>query len=91
MPFIAFLWYLKAVRLSLRHLKKIDFDPDIIHCHVAGRNLWMANRFFARVPKILSEHWSGYVNGNFDKQLNELFVNINKLIQSKNPKMIWRC
>lgn len=65
---IAFLWYLKAVRLSLRHLKKIDFDPDIIHCHVAGRNLWMANRFFARVPKILSEHWSGYVNGNFDKQ-----------------------
>jgi very-short-patch-repair endonuclease len=30
-------------------------------------------------------------DGNFDKQLDKLFTHINELIQSKNPKMIWRC
>ena len=30
-------------------------------------------------------------DGNFDKQINKLFTHINELIQSKNPKMIWRC
>ena len=30
-------------------------------------------------------------DGNFDKQLDNLFTYINELIQSKNPKMIWRC
>lgn len=30
-------------------------------------------------------------DGNLDKQLNNLFAYINELINSKNPKMIWRC
>ena len=30
-------------------------------------------------------------DGNLDKQLHNLFAYINELINSKNPKMIWRC
>ncbi len=30
-------------------------------------------------------------DGNLNKQLDNLFTYINELIQSKNPKMIWRC
>ena len=30
-------------------------------------------------------------DGNLNKQLDNLFTYINELIQSKNPKMVWRC
>ena len=62
---INFFRYLRAAELAVNHLKKIGFYPDIVHCHVAGRNLWMANKYFPTVPKVISEHWSGYINGNF--------------------------
>ena len=66
--FINLFWYLKAAKLAAKELKEIGFEPDIVHCHVAGRNLWMAQKYYPNVPRLLSEHWSGYVNGNFEKQ-----------------------
>ena len=60
--------YLKAVKTSLKELKNVNFYPDIIHCHVAGRNLWLAQKYFKEVPIVLSEHWSGYLTGQFNKQ-----------------------
>ncbi len=60
--------YIKASRLAINELTKIGFFPDLIHCHVAGRNLWMAHKYFSNKPIVLSEHWSGYVNGNFERQ-----------------------
>tara|TARA_B110000438_G_scaffold294675_1_gene336450 strand:+ start:574 stop:1677 length:1104 start_codon:yes stop_codon:yes gene_type:complete len=65
---ITFLNYLKAVKTALRELKKVNFNPQIIHCHVAGRNLWLAQKYFKEVPIVLSEHWSGYLTGEFNNQ-----------------------
>jgi glycosyltransferase involved in cell wall biosynthesis len=60
-------WYLKACKLVHAHLNKKGFEPDLIHCHVAGRNLWFASKYFRKTPYLLSEHWSGYLNGHFDR------------------------
>ena len=49
------------------HLNKRGFEPDVIHCHVAGRNLWFASKYFRNTPRVLSEHWSGYLNGYFER------------------------
>ena len=60
-------WYIKACRLAIIQLKNDDFEPELIHCHVAGRNLWFASKYFGNKPYVISEHWSGYLNGHFDR------------------------
>ena len=60
--------FIKASKIAINELRKIGFAPDLVHCHVAGRNLWMAQKYFPNKPIVLSEHWSGYVNGNFERQ-----------------------
>lgn len=60
--------FIKASRIAIYELRKIGFVPDLVHCHVAGRNLWLAHKYFPNKPVVLSEHWSGYLNGNFERQ-----------------------
>jgi len=59
-------YYLKALQKGLTAVADAGFYPDIIHCHVAGKNLWVAEKYFKNIPVILSEHWSGYLDGRFD-------------------------
>ena len=66
--FITFLNYLKAAKIAVKELRDEKFYPEIIHCHVAGRNLWLAQKYFKDIPIVLSEHWSGYLTGEFNKQ-----------------------
>ncbi len=77
---VTFFFYLRAVQQSVSYLRD-KYSFDLIHCHVAGRNLWFARRFFKNIPIVLSEHWSGFVNGQFNKlsslQKNFLINNIN--------------
>ena len=40
-----FYWYLRACKLVHLHLNQKGFEPDVIHCHVAGRNLWFASKY----------------------------------------------
>ena len=67
LKWITFYWYLKACRLVYAHMNGRGFEPDLIHCHVAGRNLWFASKYYENTPYVLSEHWSGYLNGQFDR------------------------
>ncbi|MFL2571628.1 MAG: glycosyltransferase family 4 protein [Parvicellaceae bacterium] len=60
--------YYRAAKLAISKLNQLNFTPDIIHCHVGGRNLWLADKFFKDKPVVLSEHWSGYLTGEFNKQ-----------------------
>ena len=60
--------YIKASKIAINELRKTEFVPDLVHCHIAGRNLWMAHKYFPNKPIVLSEHWSGYLNGNFERQ-----------------------
>ena len=59
--------YVNALHLGLEELLKDKFSPDIIHTHVAGRNLWVAKKYFKETPLVHSEHWSGFLNGKFNK------------------------
>ena len=65
---INFFRFLKAAKIGVEGLKKKGFEPELVHCHVAGRNLWLAQKYYSNKPIVLSEHWSGYLNGNFESQ-----------------------
>lgn len=65
---INFFRFLKAAKIGVEELKKKGFEPELVHCHVAGRNLWLAQKYYSNKPIVLSEHWSGYLNGNFESQ-----------------------
>ena len=60
--------FLNAVTTGLSKLLDFNVKIDIVHCHVAGKNLWIAQKYFKQTPLVLSEHWSGFLNGNFEKQ-----------------------
>ena len=66
---LTFLYFLLASKKATTYIKR-EHKFDLIHCHVAGRNLWIAKTFFKTIPVVLSEHWSGFINGNFDKYSN---------------------
>ncbi len=62
--------YLKAFRKGLKKLVKTHGQPDIIHVHVLLRNGllgWYYARKF-KIPFIISEHWSGYITGAFERK-----------------------
>ena len=79
--FISLFNYLKAVKISINEFQKLNFIPQLVHCHVAGRNLWFAQKYFKDLPIIISEHWSGYISGEFKKQS---FLSRNYLIKKIN-------
>lgn len=63
---LTFFHFLRAANKAFHYLKN-NYDFELIHCHIAGKNLWFAKHYFKNIPVVLSEHWSGYVNGNFKK------------------------
>lgn len=60
--------FLNSVTTGLSKLLELNKKIDLVHCHVAGKNLWIAQKYFDNLPCLLSEHWSGYLNGNFELQ-----------------------
>lgn len=62
--------FLNSVTTGLSKLIELDQKIDLVHCHVAGKNLWIAQKYFNDLPCLLSEHWSGFLNGNFELQAN---------------------
>lgn len=58
--------YLNAVTQGLEAVIQLNKQIDLVHCHIADKNLWIAKKYFSHLPCILSEHWSGYLNQNFD-------------------------
>lgn len=49
-----------------QHFLTLEFKPDFIHCHVAEKSLKIANKFFSDTPTLLTEHWSGYLDGRYN-------------------------
>lgn len=60
--------FLNSVTIGLSKLIELNKKIDLTHCHVAGKNLWIAQKYFKETPCLLSEHWSGFLNGNFELQ-----------------------
>jgi glycosyltransferase involved in cell wall biosynthesis len=67
---MAYGWhYWRAYQKGMTTLKQFDFKPDILHLHVvygAGLYaLWL--KFWSGLPLFISEHWSGYEQGEYQK------------------------
>ncbi len=67
---IAYGWhYWRAYQKGMSILKQFDFKPNILHLHVvygAGLYaLWL--KFWTGLPLFISEHWSGYEQGEYQK------------------------
>jgi glycosyltransferase involved in cell wall biosynthesis len=62
--------YFVALTKGLKVAKQKFGKPDLIHAHVllrTGLIAWFYGIYF-NIPFIVSEHWSGFINGNFDKK-----------------------
>lgn len=52
--------------LVMQEFLKLNIMPDYIHCHVGEKSIAIAKKFFNQVPRYVTEHWSGFLNGTFD-------------------------
>ena len=53
-----------------QHFLTLNFKPDFVHCHVAEKSLKIAHKFFEDTPTLLTEHWSGYLDGRYEQLTN---------------------
>ncbi len=67
---IHFLRYLSGFQKGLYQLTKRNGQPDLMHVHVLLRTAllaWYCARKF-KISYIVSEHWSGFITGVFNKK-----------------------
>ncbi|MFZ6052860.1 glycosyltransferase [Halocola ammonii] len=60
-----------AARKARKRMDEELPNVDLIHCHMLARTAWLAQQLYPQLPFVVTEHWTGYVNGNFQK-LNPL-------------------
>lgn len=58
--------YLRVQTLVMQAYLKLNVMPDFIHCHVGEKSIALAKKFFDGVPRFVTEHWSGFLNGTFE-------------------------
>lgn len=49
-----------------QHFLTLNFKPDFVHCHVSEKSIKIAQKFFNGFPIMVTEHWSGFLNGKFE-------------------------
>jgi L-malate glycosyltransferase len=57
----------KAIRLGVKKVERLNNEIDLIQCHIAEVSLWIAFKFYSNKPVFLIEHWSGFIDGRFEK------------------------
>ncbi len=73
-----FITSVKALFAIWRYVRRSGFQPDVCHLNVSGRQsllaLWINRKY--SVPFIISEHWSGFISGQYEMQsfLKRLFT-----------------
>lgn len=59
--------FFKAYRNAIKNLPEKFQNPDIVHTHVADKNVLAAEKFFPKTPKVHTEHWSGFLTGEWQR------------------------
>jgi glycosyltransferase involved in cell wall biosynthesis len=61
--------YLVATRKAIKTAAAYIGKPDIVHTHVLTRTYFIAQLLcaFKGIPFIITEHWTGYISGKFEK------------------------
>lgn len=80
--FYKFMFWLKAYKTGFKHLKQIDFSPDIIHSNILTRTgvIALYQKIFNKIPYVITEHWSRYLpirnsyKGFFRKMITRIVV-----------------
>jgi glycosyltransferase involved in cell wall biosynthesis len=74
--------YLKAQKLGFKALNNVQFE--LTHVHVPYRSAFLALQLKRKykIPLLITEHWSGHLNGNYAKK-NTIDRFIYKFVLSK--------
>jgi len=59
--------YIACINQIFNLFLDLEFAPDLIHCHIAEKSVAIATKYFDDTPILLTEHWSGYIDGRFEK------------------------
>jgi L-malate glycosyltransferase len=56
-----------SINNAVKQIRAEFGEPDVVHCHILGSPVLIARHYFPKVPMVISEHWTGYINGYFAK------------------------
>jgi len=88
-PIVHAFRYFVALRKGLKIVQQKFGKPDLIHAHVllrTGLIAWFYGIYF-NIPFIITEHWSGFINGNFDKK-SPVFRKLAEFVFERAEKII---
>jgi glycosyltransferase involved in cell wall biosynthesis len=54
------------IKKALKSITDKFGEPDLIHGHIYAQPAFIARRYFKQTPLIMSDHWTGFVNGYYD-------------------------
>lgn len=55
-----------AIGRAINQIKANFGQPHLIHAHILAQPSLIARRHFPKTPIVVSEHWTGFVNGYFE-------------------------
>jgi len=56
----------KTIGKTILKIRENFGQPDLIHAHLLAQPSLIARKHFPKIPVIVSEHWTGFVNGYFE-------------------------
>lgn len=88
-PIVHAFRYFVALREGLKIVQHKFGKPDLIHAHIllrTGLIAWFYGIYF-NIPFIITEHWSGFINGNFDKK-SPVYRKLVEFVSGRAEKII---
>lgn len=78
--------YFKAFAKAQKLFEKEWGKPDVVTLYILGRNFKVYKKYYSDIPFIVSEQWSGYLNGGIEKYI--FFKRRNTIKALKNADQI---
>jgi glycosyltransferase involved in cell wall biosynthesis len=66
---LALFSYYKLFKKAKLKLEQEWGRPDVVNLYILGRNYMMYKKFWQGIPFVVSEQWSGYMNGGFENYI----------------------
>lgn len=66
---LALFSYYKLFKKAKLKLEQEWGRPEVVNLYILGRNYMMYKKFWQGIPFVVSEQWSGYMNGGFENYI----------------------
>ena len=76
--------YYKLFKKAKSKLEQEWGRPDVVNLYILGRNYMMYKKFWSGIPFVVSEQWSGYLNGGFEKYIYAKRKNTTNALKKAN-------